>query len=227
MHIKAIDVKSGIFISVLILTNLFLVYLWQSGNITLSTFLVLLISSFVLSFLNVYENFRMLEKRKAKLLEEGNSYLINGKSSAAESVFRKVLEMDKNSHDALIGVGNALKERAQWKKAGEYFSKAQKLKSTSYASFNAGLCYFKEGDYKNALCEFKSSLEQDKQISEAYLYLGDINFMLGEDFDAKKYYVKYLLASPAEENITCPTRKKLDTVVERIRQRKDNTVVKV
>jgi tetratricopeptide (TPR) repeat protein len=227
MSLKTISVKTIIIISVLLMTNLFLVYLWQNNSLDLSSFLILSAFGFVMIILNLQENFKSLEKTKTKLLEEANSQFNDGKMIVAESSYRKVVELDRNNHEALAGIGKALKARAQWKKACEYFSKASQIKPTAEISFNTGVCYFKEGDYKNAISEFKNSLELDKKVAEAYLYLGDIHFMLGEDFEAKKYYVKYLLSAPVEENTAKPIRKKLDTVIERMRQRTDNNMVKV
>jgi tetratricopeptide (TPR) repeat protein len=221
MFLKRIGLKSMLFIFVLFITGIILVYLWRTNNITSQTFLINQAGVIVLITLNILEAQKNFEDEKTKLLNEAKKLLKSSQLMAAEQRFLKVIALDEKNHAALIGLGGSLKSRSRWKEALGYFRKAIEVKKTSQAYFGAGVCYLKEGDYKMAIDALKKSLEQEKPINEAYLFLGDIYFMLGEDFDAKKYYVKYLLSTPEKENLDSPVQKKLDKVIRRIETRQD------
>ncbi len=105
----------------------------------------------------------------------GHVYFRMDKFKDAVREFSKALEIDPMYSDAHNALGAAYGKMELWDDAVGEYDKA--LSNPQYstpqgARYNLGIAYFKKGDYKSALTEFKEAVKIQPDSSMFYLWLG-------------------------------------------------------
>ena len=94
-----------------------------------------------------------------------------------------VLQFDSSNSEAFGIMGDMALSKKDYDAAEGYYLRQLELGAQSYeAHKNLGRLYWERSEYDNAISEFKTAMEQDKDHSQGdpYLYLASIYFSLGQ-----------------------------------------------
>jgi flagellar motor switch protein FliG len=79
-------------------------------------------------------------------------------------------------------------------------SKTRKIEeSPGYEYYTAGIDFYQQGDYENAISYLQYATELDPQLYEAYQYLGNIYYETGNYQQALEYYKKVVELNPQDK----------------------------
>jgi type IV pilus assembly protein PilF len=112
----------------------------------------------------------------------------------AEDDFQQSLSLDKNDSETHNNYGWFLCERGKEKESIPHFMAA--LKNPLYgtperAYLNAGLCYKKAGERKDAEEFLQRALQVQPDLPQALLAMAELSFGSGDYTAAKRYLVKF------------------------------------
>ena len=149
-------------------------------------FIALLAIGAVIFFINKYQKERNLKAQNQIFPQE-----INFEEQAAKAVdFASYYVENENYATALNGDGE---NPGLLDIVNDYGS----TKSGKLAAYYAGLCYLKQGDYKNAIEYLKKYTNDDKVLAPMSLGLiGDCYLQLGDQQNAVSYYDKATKKNP-------------------------------
>ena len=142
-----------------------------------------------------------------------------GKLLAAESHFRKVLEIDPDNPDPHFELGNLLVERDELEGARREYEQALMIDAAHVPShYNLGLVYWAQGLLAEAREEFRKALEYDPSNVRAQLQIGYTYQAEGFWEDARQAFEK-----AGEMNYSDPEpQRALQTLQEGARDRSEN-----
>jgi lipopolysaccharide biosynthesis regulator YciM len=100
------------------------------------------------------------------------------------------LELEGYRYYYNLNLTSPMSDEQRWKKSLELFQKAVNIKSTPVAMFYIGNCYFKLGDYNNAIKEYNRFIDEYRDNEEilplVYQKLASAYIKIGKDDDALK-----------------------------------------
>nr|WP_319399545.1 AAA family ATPase [uncultured Carboxylicivirga sp.] len=100
----------------------------------------------------------------------------------------KALKLNPTYFDALLRRGQILSETGDWEAADRDFCAAQKIKRRSFkVLFNRGCNRLLLKKYESAYNDFLQCINIKKKNAEAYYYLSEVCYKLGEDEKAAEY----------------------------------------
>lgn len=115
--------------------------------------------------------------------------------------YRKALETDENSVQAMQGLGKLFLERGRNNKALEMFQKAWELTQDIEAFGNMGLCYMNMKEYQKALPILEEMYNLKKKDLNAMYNLFLCYFALDMDFELKNLGAQLLREAPVNSDI--------------------------
>jgi tetratricopeptide (TPR) repeat protein len=112
----------------------------------------------------------------------GRAYMLEKEYEKAEDAFRKALQLDNTQPELYNHLGLVLKAKGLCDEAIGYFRKSAQLSGNpSHALFNAGSCYYDEGDYANAKLSYETAVKfapneysPNMALAKTYMKLGDV-----------------------------------------------------
>jgi tetratricopeptide (TPR) repeat protein len=124
------------------------------------------------------------------------------KPECSLSESQKLLQLDPNSAEAHLLLGEALDGTKQEDEAIAEFNAAKAANSLQpNVHFGLGYLYWKKHDYDQAAPEFKEEIEHDPKNAQSYTYLGDIAYRNNNDDEAR---ISLLKAVQLQPNIDWP-----------------------
>ncbi len=122
----------------------------------------------------------------------------------SRDLFNKVLEIDPNYIDALVGLANLIDDEFPDKEtAATLYQKALEVDDANPSTnFNYGLHLKRTGKYEEAKIQYLLTIEKDPEYIDAYCNLASMLAWQMEDFDLSKDYChKALALNPATNEI--------------------------
>lgn len=107
----------------------------------------------------------------AKLFQQGQQALTEGRLDEAEHDFRQVLQLDPQAGGAYANLGVVYMRRKQWSKALEMLQKAEHLMpQVAGIRLNIGLAYYRQNEFLQATKAFESVVrDQPDALQPRYL----------------------------------------------------------
>ena len=110
---------------------------------------------------------------------------------------KRVLEIDSNSAEAHMLMGETLDGLNQTKEAvAEFIAAAQSNSELPYVHFGLGYLYWKQHDYGEAAPEFEAEIRNLPASAQSYAYLGDIAYRANQQETAFHYLKKAVALQP-------------------------------
>jgi tetratricopeptide (TPR) repeat protein len=114
-----------------------------------------------------------------------------GNQKQAVEQFVRALKRNPNSAKALAGLGKAMLRQDETDKAAEYIDKALKLSPWDvHAHIAEALLHERQRDFNSAETEWKYALEQQPDMSEAYIGLAGLYSTLGRYDEARAIFLQ-------------------------------------
>jgi tetratricopeptide (TPR) repeat protein len=132
-----------------------------------------------------------------QLLTEGNKSFAQGAYAEAAASYRKLLELDPRSADALNNLGSALTKLGLFTEAEQYLRQAIEIRP-DYAEAHCNLGVALQGRGENAESEIwlRRALKLKPNYMDARIYLGITLLSLGRLREARARFEKVLKAAP-------------------------------
>lgn len=126
----------------------------------------------------------------------GLTLLQMGQPLAAQNSFEAVIDIAPDSDDTrpYVQLTQISLAQGEFASALEYINTAIEAVEEPSASLlvHRGRVYLAMADYPSALSDFEAAQLADADYNEAYLYLGEVHFQLGNLSDALDAYEQYL-----------------------------------
>ena len=109
-----------------------------------------------------------------QLLREGVSAGNRGEFSAAETIFRQIINIDPNNADAYYNLGLAQYHQGKLDKAIANYQQAIELDPNYAKAYNGlGVALYYQGKLEEAITNYQQSIELDPNYAKAYYNLGN------------------------------------------------------
>jgi tetratricopeptide (TPR) repeat protein len=109
----------------------------------------------------------------ARIFQQGQDALNQGRLTDAEKSFRRVLALDPQSAAAYASLGTVFMRRKQWNQALEMLSKAEKLAPAAAGiKLNIGLVYYRQNEFLRAIPPFEATVRDQPNSLQARYLLG-------------------------------------------------------
>jgi lipopolysaccharide biosynthesis regulator YciM len=140
------------------------------------------------------------------LLCLGLDYKRGGFVERALEAFNEVLHLDPKNEYALVNLQKLHEEQHQWSEAFDTRQRLAKLTDTDSRPQNAAILAFLENEigleairrkeYPEAIRRFQGAIDLDARAVPAYLNLGDVRVLQGNDRDAAAIWEKLIDVAP-------------------------------
>jgi len=140
------------------------------------------------------------------LLCLGLDYKRGGFVDRALEAFNEVLRLDPKNEYALVNVQKLHEDQHQWSEAFDTRQRLAKLTDTDSRPQNAAILAFLENeigleamrrkDYPEAIRRFQGAIDLDARAVPAYLNLGDVRVLQGNDREAAAIWEKVIDVAP-------------------------------
>jgi lipopolysaccharide biosynthesis regulator YciM len=140
------------------------------------------------------------------LLCLGLDYKRGGFVDRALEAFNEVLHLDPKNEYALVNLQKLHEEQHQWSEAFDTRQRLAKLTDTDSRPQNAAILAFLENEigleairrkqYPEAIRRFQGAIDLDARAVPAYLNLGDVRVLQGNDRDAAAIWEKLIDVAP-------------------------------
>jgi lipopolysaccharide biosynthesis regulator YciM len=140
------------------------------------------------------------------LLCLGLDYKRGGFVERALDAFNEVLRLDPRNEYALVNLQKLHEEQHQWSEAFDTRQRLAKLTDTDSRPQNAAILAFLENEigleamrrkeYPEAIRRFQGAIDLDARAVPAYLNLGDVRVLQGNDRDAASIWEKLIDVAP-------------------------------
>ncbi len=140
------------------------------------------------------------------LLCLGLDYKRGGFVDRALEAFNEVLRLDPKNEYALVNVQKLHEDQHQWSEAFDTRQRLAKLTDSDARPQNEAILAFLENeigleamrrhDYQEAGRRFESAINQDARAVPAYLNLGDVSMLKGDERDAAAIWEKLVDVAP-------------------------------
>jgi tetratricopeptide (TPR) repeat protein len=125
------------------------------------------------------------------LYNQGLIHYLQGKTEEAENIFLKAFRSSYNFYEIPFYLGKIEFDRKNYKKALEYFLKAESVKPESAVVLNyIGEIYLMDNDLDKAYHAYKKSLKFHPDNPYALSAIGYIYYMKGENREISKTFIK-------------------------------------
>ncbi|MHA1453775.1 MAG: tetratricopeptide repeat protein [Promethearchaeota archaeon] len=144
------------------------------------------------------ETMQLRNEESNSLVEEGLGYLANNSPRDAVTIFLRAISLYPDNVYAWQLMGDALESSDNAKKAFEVYNRISQ-KKPDYAQIlsSMGIMYFKRKRYKQAIREFKHSIDIDSNQFVTWDNLGVVYSEQGKYRDADKAFRKAIELAPA------------------------------
>ncbi len=129
-------------------------------------------------------------------LDKGMDLLKNGDFPGAEVVFRKILELDTDNHDAVIGLGRVVLYQDRLDEAYEIFSKAVEKYDSANSWFFRGYTQFKQGNNEAARQNYLEAIDRGYEHFDVYFNIGHTYYLDKMYEDGELWFGKSLDREP-------------------------------
>jgi lipopolysaccharide biosynthesis regulator YciM len=140
------------------------------------------------------------------LLCLGLDYKKGGFVDRATDAFNDVLQLDAKNEYALLNLQKLQEEQHQWSDAYDTRQRLSKLADIESRPQNQAILAFLENeigqeavrrkDYFEAIRRFEGAIELDSRVIPAYLNLGDVRVLQGNDRDAARIWERLIQLAP-------------------------------
>ncbi|PIE05188.1 MAG: hypothetical protein CSA76_00310 [Spirochaetales bacterium] len=133
----------------------------------------------------------------AELSRRGYRYIKKNQFSEARSCFRQVLEIEKENHYALVGMGDILRKEKRYRESIKYYQQCLSLHPDNhYALFGLADCHRALGDRTSAIEMWTEYLKLDTDNTAVMNRMADAWRKKNNYSESKKYYRKVLELEP-------------------------------
>lgn len=131
------------------------------------------------------------------LLKQALQHIQSNQIHDAITCYKKLLGIDPNNIDGLLGLGNLYQSKKQYSDAVIYFKKlVELLPDNAITYYNLGVLYYDSHDYQHAKQCYKKAIYIDREFSLAHNNLGMIYESENKVEKAIKHYQQAVNLSP-------------------------------
>jgi Flp pilus assembly protein TadD len=135
----------------------------------------------------------------------GDAHLRKQDEAAAETAYRKAIEVDPAGVDAYAALASLFNRQKKFDEAAKMSAKANELREAAGEGsaadvLNQGIIHWNAGEFPEAKAQFARAVALDPKLADAYYRLGMANVNLGQLPDAVKAFEEYLKLAPEGEH---------------------------
>jgi predicted Zn-dependent protease len=111
--------------------------------------------------------------------------------SAAETAYRRAIELDPKHADAHVNLGRLLHQAGRVSAAAEHYRQALHLEAHATAAFNLGIALEDLGKAGEAAQAYRTAIQLDESLAEAHYNLANLCQRLGDRLSAIRHFKAY------------------------------------
>jgi tetratricopeptide (TPR) repeat protein len=154
----------------------------------------------------------LAKRRKAEeLYQQGGWHLARGQYNVAAERFREAIELDPEQLSAMSDLGRIYYQQKDYTKAIELYNGvlARDAKHTA-ALRGSALAYVGQKDYARSRDALQRLLAGNNKDAEAWLDLGDVLFMMGDQTEARSHWGRAADVDASADAIIRKARRRLE-----------------
>jgi hypothetical protein len=146
-----------------------------------------------------------------ELYRQGAVSLARGQQAVAAERFREALEIDPGMSPALLGLAEIYCNQKDYSKSLELYNQILLRDGKNPAALRgAALAYVGGKDYAHSRKALQQLLAGNDRDAQAWLDLGDVLFMMGQQAQARQHWSRAAGVDPAAEAVVTKARKRLE-----------------